>query len=60
MRAKITSIDMCAAYPLRRATFLRKCWIDQKLDAIEKNGQRIRNQHPKLVRNTYSRPIYRK
>ena len=48
MRAKITSIDMCAAYPLRRATFLRKGSINRKLDAIEKNGQRIRNQHPKI------------
>ena len=36
---------MCAAFSLRRATFLRKCSINQKLDAIEKNGQRIRNQH---------------
>ena len=48
MRAKITSIDMCAAFSLRRATFLRKCSINQKLDAIETNGQRIRNQHPKI------------
>ena len=48
MRAKITTIDMCAAFSLRRATFLRKCSINRKLDAIEKNGQRIRNQHPKI------------
>ena len=48
MHAKITSIDMCAAFYLRRATFLRKCSINRKLDAIEKNGQRIRNQHPKI------------
>ena len=38
MHAKTTSIDLCAAYPLRRAIFLRKCSINQKLDAIEKNG----------------------
>ena len=48
MRAKITSIDMCAAYPLRRATFFRKYSINQKLDEIENNGQRIRNQHPEI------------
>ena len=48
MRAKITSIYMCAAFSLRRAAFLRKCSINRKLDAIEKNGQRIRKQHPKI------------
>ena len=49
MRARITSLDMCAAYPLRRASFLGKCSINRKLDAIEKNGQRIRNQHSKIT-----------
>ena len=46
MRAKITSMDMCAPFSLRRANFLRKCSINRKLDVIEKNGQRIRNQQP--------------
>ena len=48
MRAKITSIDLCAVSSVRRATFLRKWTINQKLDAIEKNGFQIRIQHPKI------------
>ena len=48
MRAKITSVDICAAFSTRRAAFIRKCSINRKLDVIEKNGFRIWIQRPKI------------
>ena len=48
MRAKITSVDICAGFFLRRAAFLRKCSINRKLDVIEKNGFQIWIQRPKI------------
>ena len=48
MRAKITSLDICAAFSLRRAVFIRKCPTNRKLDVIEKNGFQIWIQRPKI------------
>ena len=48
MRAKITIIDICAAFSVRRAVFLQKYPINWKLDVIEKNGFQIWIQHPKI------------
>ena len=48
MRAKITSVDICAAASLRRAAFLRKCSLNRKLDVIKKNGFQIWIQRPKI------------
>ena len=48
MRTKITSIDICAAFSLRRAAFLQKYPINRKVDVIEKNGFQIWIQYPKI------------
>ena len=48
MRAKITRVDICASFSLRRDAFLQKCPINRKLDVIEKNGFQIWIQHPKI------------